>query len=83
MMKAGTSAAKKQDSKTETRETGAVGDAPLPPAAEGYNAGDEQEKPVGLGLADHMAVASFYDISDAGMVRAAGSPSPPIPTSSS
>lgn len=73
MMKAGRSAAKKQDSKTETRETGAVGDAPLPPAAEGYNAGDEQEKARwALGLADHMAVASFYDISDAGMVRAAG-----------
>jgi len=73
MMQAGMTAAKKQDSKKETREMGAVGDAPLPPAAEGYNAADEGEKARwALGLADHMAVASFYDIADAGMIRAAG-----------
>ncbi|MGI6790807.1 tetratricopeptide repeat protein [Aminivibrio sp.] len=73
IMQAGRTAAKKQDSKTETRETAAIGDAPLPPAAEGYSGSDEQEKARwALGLADSMAVAAFYDIADAGMVRAAG-----------
>jgi tetratricopeptide (TPR) repeat protein len=73
IMQAGSTAAKKQDSKTETRETAAIGDAPLPPAAEGYSGSDEQEKARwALGLADSMAVATFYDIADAGMIRAAG-----------
>jgi len=73
MMKAGRSAAKKHEAGTKPREAGAIGDAPLPPAAEGYNASDEVEKARwALGLADSMAVAAFYDIVDAGMVKTAG-----------
>jgi len=71
IMKTGLDAAGKREEKPVGGPT--VGDAPLPPAAEGYNAGDEQEKARwALCLADSMAVASFYDIADAGMIRAAG-----------
>ncbi len=73
MMKGGGTAAKKLDSKTEARETAAIGDAPLSPAAQGYSGSDEQEKARwALGLADSMAVATFYDIVDACMVKTAG-----------
>ena len=71
ILKAGLNAAGKKEEEPIGGLT--IGDAPLPPAAEGYNASDEGEKAQwALGLADSMAVATFYDIADAGMVRAAG-----------
>lgn len=66
-------AVKEQAVNEQVPEAASVGDAPLPPAAEGLEtAGDEEKLRRTLALADDMAVASFYDIGDAGMIRAAG-----------
>jgi tetratricopeptide (TPR) repeat protein len=50
-----------------------IADAPLSSAAEGVDGMDEKQKARwALGLADHMAVATFYDIVDASMLKTAG-----------
>jgi len=50
-----------------------IADAPLASAAEGVDGMDEEQKSRwALGLADHMAVATFYDIVDASMLKTAG-----------
>ena len=50
-----------------------IADAPLASAAEGVDDMDEEQKARwALGLADHMAVATFYDIVDASMLKTAG-----------
>lgn len=50
-----------------------IGDAPLSSTAEGIDGMDEEEKSRwALGIADHMAVATFYDIVDGSMLKTAG-----------
>ncbi len=50
-----------------------IGDTPLSSAAEGVDGMDQEEKSWwALGMADHMAVATFYDIVDGSMLKTAG-----------
>ncbi|GAB1426841.1 hypothetical protein MASR2M17_02670 [Aminivibrio sp.] len=50
-----------------------IGDLPLSSAADGVDGMDEEEKARwALGLGDHMAVATFYDIVDGSMLKTAG-----------